>query len=444
MYFRIEIEHIRPIEHLSFEVDLAAHRLICIAGKNGVGKTTLIKAFRNLMQSDTFFKTSSDGTFAEKSRIRYFIGEDTYSFEYDSVLRSISTRKLLQAEHKALLTVEMAAPHGQRFTFFKTLSEYDDEIRQAVVLERFEKPIGLIEFLSDIYLDNRFDNLVEVKFRRGTCCCFVDAKKRYIREDYFSSGEYFLINLYRKLTLQMPLVVIDEIDISLDSSAQARLAKKLRTLCAKHNKTVIFTSHSLALMQTLEPGELYLLECDVTTRKTQPTPASFNVVKALMFSFQGFDRYILTEDDLLAQFLEYVIDQYCPPSFFSYQIICFGGQGYVTGMMRRNKEYGFLGPAEFVIGIKDGDQAHLKQDQGINCIPLQSVEKALWDLYRKDHFGHKFQGGEGLDSKALFREFRRSSILSTEEIFQLLCIEHDAAIVEFAKTLSKFLCRPNV
>ena len=241
MQFRVEIENVHPITNLVFEIDLSQHGIHCIVGKNSAGKTTLAKAIMNFALADTFVRTSSDGVFNDTSVIRYSLEAEQYLFTYDAALRSLSTRKPVPGHHKAIVSVEMPAPHGQRFTFFRTLADQDENIRQAVVLGRYEKPTALIEFLTNIYQDNRFDDLVEVQFRRGVCCCFVHEDKRYLREDYFSSGEYFLINLYRKITQGTPLVVIDEIDISLDASTQARLAEQLRQLCTKHSSSVVFT-----------------------------------------------------------------------------------------------------------------------------------------------------------------------------------------------------------
>lgn len=443
MQFRIEIEKIRPISSLVFEIELSQQGILCIVGKNGAGKTTLAKAIMNLAQGDTFVKTSLIGIFESASTIRYTVGEDQYLFTYDSNLRSITSRIPVQAHHKAVVSVEMPAPHGQRFTFFRTLADQDDEIRQAVVLERYTKPTELIEFLSNIYQDQRFDNLFEVRFRRGVCCCFVQEDRSYIREDYFSSGEYFLINLYRKLTQGTPLVVIDEIDISLDASTQSRLATQLRNLCRKHGSNVVFTSHSLALMQTLEPGELHYLERDEVTGATTIFPMSFNCIKSLLFGFEGFDRYILTEDERLKEFLEYAINRYCSPTFYSYQVICVGGQGYVKGLMKRNLQYGFLGPEEHVIAVLDGDQAGQAQPQQAYCLPILNVENALWHLYREDDFAHRVEGGELLEAKPLYGKLTRSRKLSAEEICKLLCDRHDTDIKQFAKTLSEFLCRSN-
>jgi len=422
---------------------LSQHGLRCIVGKNGAGKTTLAKAILNLAQADTFVRTSPDGVFGADSSLRYTVKDDEYLFAYDPALRSVTTRKPVSAQHKAIVSVEMPAPHGQRFTFFRILADQDDDIRQAVVLGRYDTPTALIEFLTNIYQDQRFEELVEVRLGRGVCCCFVQPDKRYLREDYFSSGEYFLINLYRKVTQGSRLVVIDEIDISLDASTQARLAEQLRRLCALYKSTVVFTSHSLALMQTLEPGELYFLERDGDTGVSKLSPMSFNGVKSLMFGFKGFDRYILTEDEVLTQFLNFVIQRYCVPTFFSYLVIKIGGSDQVTDLMRRNRKLGFLGPEAHVISILDGDQQRPDLPRGTHCIPLWNVETALLALYQEDEFAHRFDGGEKLASKSLYKAYTRSpQRLSAEEIFSLLCDRHDRDMKQFAQTLVAFLCRP--
>jgi ABC-type nitrate/sulfonate/bicarbonate transport system ATPase subunit len=441
MLLRVEIENVRPISHLVFEVDLSEHGIRCIVGKNGAGKTTLAKAILNLAMADTFVKTSLDSIFKSDSLIRYTVDGEQYLFTYDENQRAVTTRKPVQAAHKALVSVEMPAPHGQRFTFFRTLADQDEEIRQAVVLDRYTKPTELIEFLTSIYKDSRFEELVEVEFRRGRCCCFVLPDKRYIREDYFSSGEYFLINLYRKVAQGTPLLVIDEIDVSLDASTQARLAAQLRKLCTKHKSTVVFTSHSLALMQTLEPDELLYLERENGVGATELQPMSFNGVKCLMFGFEGFDRYILTEDERLKQLLEYVIGRYCKPTFYSYQVIHVGGQGYINNLMDRNASYGFFGPVVNVIGVKDGDQAANKPVARIYCLPIPNIEEALHQIYHEADFAYKFNGGEMLNPKVLYKRITGQKFLSSEEICELLCERHDVAMKRFAEQLAAFLCR---
>ena len=440
MIFHLEIENVRPIVSLTIDIDLDCHGLLCIVGKNGSGKTTLAKAMMNLALADIFIRTSTDGIFKNSSTILYRLDEEEYIFSYDAALRSLTTKKLISTQHKELVAVELPAPHGQRFTFFRTLADNDDDIRRAVVLGQYQSPTELIGFLSNIYGDDRFVDLVEVHFSGGVCCCFVQPDQRYIREDYFSSGEYFLINLYRKVSQGTPLVVIDEIDISLDAQTQAQLAKQLRLLCHQHRVKLIFTSHSLALMQTLESHELYYLE-RTDEFETVLTPMSFNAVKSLMFGFEGWDRYILTEDEVLKRFLDYVIGRYCSPKFFSHRIIHMGGGGQATGFMNRNRDYQFLGPADDVISILDGDLRRPNPPRGVHYIPFLNVEQALWDEYRQPGFLHTFVGGELLHSKKLYQRFTSSKKLVPEEIFTILCDRHNTEMNHFAQTLREFLCR---
>lgn len=196
-------------------------------------------------------------------------------------------------------------------------------------------------------------------------------------------------------------------------------------------------------MQTLEPDELYYLERDNATGTTTLQPMSFNGVKSLLFQFKGFDKYILTEDVVLKQFLEYTIGRYCSPTFYSYQNIYLGGQGMAKGLMKRNIDYGFLGPKEDVICVLYGDQAGQNQPKQVYCIPLPDVETALWDLYREEGFEYRFEGGERLDATGLYRMLTHSKkLLSPEEVFNLLCNRHDTEMTEFAQTLATFLCRP--
>lgn len=440
MQLQVEIENIPPVERYAFTVDLNAPGVLGIVGGNGTGKTTLAKSLLNLALADTFIRTSSSGSITPNSRITYRVGNSEFIFGYDAKTRSLSTRSPIPDVIKNLLSIELPAPYGKRFTFFGTLAGSDAEIRRSIVLGQYTRPAEMIGFLNEVYGDGRFNDLIEIRLRRGSCCCFMLGGDRYLREDYFSSGEYFLIHLFRLVTAGRPLVFIDEIDTSLDAKAQARLTAQLRVLAIHYKAKVVFTTHSLALMQTLDASELTYLER--TTEGVTMTPMSFNSVKSILFGFRGSDRYILTEDDVLKQFLEYVIRRYCPPTFFSFQIIYIGGAGQVTDLMRRNRSAQFFGPEPHVISVLDGDQSHRDLPRGTICIPLHNVEQALWDAYRRQDFQHAFEDGEQLAAKKLYEQIQRRQLLTAEQINELLCDLHDAEMQVFSANLSNFLCHP--
>ncbi len=180
-------------------------------------------------------------------------------------------------------------------------------------------------------------------------------------------------------------IVIDEIDISLDSSAQVELVNILRGFCKKHGVNIIFTTHSLALMQTLNDNELYYMYNEDNI--TQISKKSYNFIKSALFGFKGWDKYILTEDKTLQNYLEHIIDKNHNSYFFDYKIIYIGGGSNVVDLMKRNEKEEFLAAPENVICILDGDQAcyrHVQHNKNVYCIPFQSIEKDLYHAYKTD------------------------------------------------------------
>jgi ABC-type uncharacterized transport system fused permease/ATPase subunit len=46
---RVSLESIQHVVSLTLDLDLSAPGLICLVGRNGTGKTTLVRALRNLL-----------------------------------------------------------------------------------------------------------------------------------------------------------------------------------------------------------------------------------------------------------------------------------------------------------------------------------------------------------------------------------------------------------
>jgi len=60
---------IQHIKELFFRIDLSRKKLMCIVGKNSAGKTTLIRAIKNITSANTFTKTASPYIFNDNSVI---------------------------------------------------------------------------------------------------------------------------------------------------------------------------------------------------------------------------------------------------------------------------------------------------------------------------------------------------------------------------------------
>jgi len=426
-------------------LDLNSCKLTCVVGRNGVGKTTLVKAIQNLQFADTFAQTSPASIFNADSLLTYTADDNKYSFYYDPELRTLNSKEIIPDTIKSSIDAELPMPYGQRFNFFQSIVSADLDIRRSIVLEIHERPIELINMLNEIYSTSRFDKLVEIKIKKTYYYCVLLEDSKYIREDYLSSGEFFLISLYRKIKGGAKLIIIDEIDISLDAAAQTKLAAKLREFCQKYSVNIFFTTHSLPLMKTLEYGELFHLE--EAEGVLSPAPVSYNFIKSLLFGFEGWDKYILTEDEVLQRLLEFIINKFCSKTFYRFKIIYIGGATNVVNLMKRNAAEEFLTTASNVISILDGDQSdkkHVINYKNVHCIPFNSVEKKIYEDYLagseelvKISDGMKFR-----DDKDMFSKLISKKLMSENQIFEYLCRSHMKDISIFSETLKSFLYDP--
>lgn len=434
--------NVRSVQHLvsaSLEIDLSKNALMCIVGKNGVGKTTLIKALKNIVASDTFKKTSSDGIFGANSSIEYIIDGDVFNFTYDSQINSIDSKKPIPEGIKALFEIELPMPFGERFNFFQKISDADGDIRKAIALETYRKPERLIAFMKDVYRDSKFDSLIEISTNKEKYYCLLQSDGFYIREDYFSSGEYFLINLFRNIEKKKKLIVVDEIDISLDAAAQVHLVQNLKNFCVEFNVNIVFTSHSLAIMRKLDLNELYYME--KIDNDTVINPRSYNYIKSILFGFTGWDKYILTEDDVLQDFINFVINRYCGSNFFQFKIIYIGGGTNVIDLMHRNTHEEFFAKQQNVISVLDGDQkiySYAQQAQ-VYCVPFESVEKELHRLYHSDPSLTRIHSNYESAGKKIYKTYIATHIMSQSDIFELICERNEVEIMVFKSILENFL-----
>lgn len=437
---RVSLESIQHVVSLTLDVDLSTPGLICLVGRNGTGKTTLVRALRNLSSADTFVRTATPYAFSPNSRITYVADGIEVEFTYDEKIRSLNCRRAIPPKLRGLVSAELPMPHGTRFNYFKSASEADLDIRRAIALGNYCCPDELVSFLTAIYGSIRYASLLEVTVKGKDYYAIVKDDGTYIREDYLSSGEYFLINLYRTIKGSAQLIVIDEIDLSLDAAAQANLAAWLRDFCARYKRKILFTTHSLALMRQLKTNELFYI--DESGGHISISPTSYSYAKARLFGFAGWDRYILTEDELLLSFIEAVIEKYCPQAFFRYKIIYIGGATQVVSLMKHNDQEHFLSSSEKVIAILDGDQKNVKYVDypGVHMIPLESIEKAIFaDSQADSDFPFAADKNNFTSEKDFHNYLQQKGIATQKQIFEYLMTRNDAALQELGDVLRQFL-----
>jgi ABC-type cobalamin/Fe3+-siderophores transport system ATPase subunit len=440
MIFSCTINNVQHIKELAFFAVLN-NQIMCIVGKNGTGKTTLIRAIKNLIVTDTFAKTAAPYIFNSDSQISYQYNDKDYVFRYNEKLRTIDTKDIIDKDVKDNIYVELPIPHGERFGNFRKLGDIDEELRRKISLKEYQTPNELIAFLSEIYQTDRFNNLKEVSIKKSKYYFILREGNFYIREDYLSSGEHFVINLYKMIQRRCKLIFIDEIDISLDASAQVNLLNELRKFCGEYEVNIVFTTHSLALMKKLDDPELYYMESSngiVAIRET-----SYNYVKSLLFGFKGWDRYIITEDVMLQNYIEHLITHENISAFYKYKIIYIGGADNVVDLLSRNSIDEFFSKKENVIAVLDGDQNDIQNyhsNEKIVCIPFLSVEKQLFENFTNNELPDTFVFTKTPEKpKELYNSIRQKCYMSDTEIFLFINRQKQTEVDGFARILSNFL-----
>lgn len=441
---RVTLDAIQHVAHLQLDVDLSESGLMCLVGRNGAGKTTLVRALRNLSNSDTFVRTATPYAFSQQSRIIYDLDGEQVVFAYSEVVRSLDCHEKISKKLRELIAAELPMPYGARFNYFRSASEADQDIRTAIAFGTYDRPEELISFLNAVYETDRYSAMVEVRVKGKSYYALLKDKGTYIREDYLSSGEHFLINLFRTIKGPSKLLVIDEIDLSLDAAAQANLPNWLRAFCCQYDCKIIFTTHSLALMQQLEIDELFYMEEENGSVSIAPTSFSHAMLK--LFGFIGYDRYIATEDKKLIALIHHLVRKYCPTTLLSYKVIYIGGASQVAGLIESNETDQFLAAPERVIAILDGDQCKEKyaQNARVHMIPLQSVEKALWAARQEDpEFPFITQRDNFTGEKDFENFLKEKKIATQEQIFDYLIARHETGFHPIAQVLTDLLPPPH-
>ncbi|MFC6635757.1 AAA family ATPase [Microbulbifer taiwanensis] len=378
---KISIRNVKNVTHLDVRFEYPGSSIIVLTGRNGVGKTTIIKAFKLPRDPNIFGRFSGDFALREGSLVEIELdGYSKFTFTYNGRLKALDTKDGLPDERD--LFSELPIPFGDRFSRFSTIAGLDSELKISIASSDYKNADGLIRFLSEVYSSRKFDDLKQARIKGNTYYFILKGNDYYIREDHFSSGEYFLIQLYRLVTSGAKLILIDEVDVALDAVAQANLYSALRPLLQVYDARIILVSHSLEFMSTVDDGGLYYLEeCSGTIKLEQ---YSFGYVKSDLFGFKGYDRYFLTEDEVLEGFVEYLLKVFPVSHYYQHTTIGVNGANQLQKLVEKNDRDQIFLSSENVICIVDGDVfPQLRADYDgptlILCSPVNDIEVYIFD-----------------------------------------------------------------
>ena len=348
----LSIRSVKNVSVLDVEFTFPESSIIVITGKNGIGKTTIVESFGLLSDPDVFAKSSGEDTLSNDSQVLFSIsGFEPFAFYYNSMLHAFDTKDSLP--HEDEIVSELPIPYGARFQRFSKIAKFDSELKFNIASTDYEKASELIDFLSSVYSSRKFESLKSTKIKKDEFYFILKRGDYYIREDHFSSGEFFLIQLYRLLISGAKLILIDELDVALDGVAQANLYSAIKPILQEKNSRLIVISHSLAFMNTVDEGGLYYLEED--SGGVSLEARSIGYIKSDLFGFRGYDRYILTEDSVLEGFIEFLIRYFSIDCHYRHITIGVAGVNQLQKIVEKNDSRQIFSASNKVICIVDAD-----------------------------------------------------------------------------------------
>lgn len=443
---KVVIKNIKDIDCLAVNFEFENSKLIVMTGKNGVGKTSLAKAFKLIDDPLIFNKSAGLNAIRNDSEITFNLdGHDEFSFRYNSKIGALDTKDKLPSSGKILS--ELPVPYGERFNHFSLISRYDSEIRSNIAASRYRDATKLKEFLNKIYSTNKFDRLKETEIGKRVFYFTIQEGDYYIREDHLSSGEFFLIQLYRIITSGAELIFVDELDVALDAAAQVKLFGAISPLLDAYGSRLIVISHSLAFMSTVANESLYYLERNSGNISIEPR--SFAYIKSDLYGFVGFDRYILTEDEVLEGFINYIISSFSIVPYYRHSIIGVAGINQLQMLVEKNDVLTIFSESKNVRCIMDGDahpdfaQKYCGPTQVI-CSPFEDIEKYIF-LNRDTLLPHierpSFQESKKVKtaSKTYWKWLTIDKKIHSNQLYALVVDSNPEQAESFANNLREFL-----
>jgi ABC-type lipoprotein export system ATPase subunit len=259
----LEIRNLRNISRLRFDIPQPGVWLLT-AG-NGAGKTTLLACLRRIGQSNAFQLHFPSSLRSERldnhgeGTVTYEIGGETVEYAYRGerwTPRPRSHSHLFdELRYPAVIYVGATA---DRIT--PRPEDFDTRnIRQA-------NP-AIIHAANAIFDTDKFTSLRTINLTRGAGNdAFVLAlgapPHTYHSEKHFSLGELCVLKLLRLLreVQDESMIIVDELEMALHPRAQVNLLRYLQEQAAEKSLTVIFSTHSVTLLKSIDRRRIIYLD----------------------------------------------------------------------------------------------------------------------------------------------------------------------------------------
>lgn len=395
MGIKMTIHNVKSIKDFEFEIP-TVKGLYALTGENASGKSTVIScaatAFYN-PQLYLYFGKPYDGSKIE--------------FSYDGKTRIINSQNSNWYDAKGNLGItgffEGSLVFGYRFKdidfeFLKKLSNVSKnnlEVAPTFIREN----LGIILHDNKDYYDNLYilNDATQKSFGLNRPTFYYEKNNTLINQLNMSTGENLLLTILYSIKLRIykgvygknpVFILLDEIELALHSSALRRLVFFLKTLSQSKNFVVLFSTHSIELIRSIPPENIYYLQNHVDGSVELINPCyPVYATRNLEASNYGHDYIIMVEDDLSRQIVEKILKQKQLLSNKRVLVIAVGGWTQVLRFAYDCIRSNLMLKTTKIIIILDRDikefvpkflkDQHINFSIKLNFLPIQSLEKYL-------------------------------------------------------------------
>ena len=396
MKLKMTITKIKSIDKLTIELPVDKG-LYALTGQNGAGKSTVAtcasSVFFNMIMKDYFGETPQDS----KIEFEYNGSTKIYQKEYGK-WTSRSPRPIhLKGFYEGSLIF------GNRFrnTSYNNLRKLDriNHTYLRPASEFIRENLGLIlhnnkAFYEKLYSVNpgsirHIGNFYADIF-------YYEIKGKLVSQFHMSTGENLLISILNSLnirnsdrtTLDIPcILLLDDIELALHPSSLKRLVAFLKEISNRFNYAVYFSTHSLELISSIKPENIYFLDRHSDHSLELINPCYPAYATRMLYDHTGYDYIILVEDDLAREIIRRLLKQNSLWGNKLIYILPCGGYTNVIDLGQEVVSSNLVGKTSNISIILDADvktQAEsyianngISNNIPLNFQPIESLEKYL-------------------------------------------------------------------
>lgn len=396
MKLKMTVNRIKSIDNLTIELPVDKG-LYALTGQNGAGKSTLAtcasSVFFNMTMNDYFGQTPSDSYI---------------NFEYNG-----NTKKYLKENGRWIMQrngyidlkgfYEGSLIYGNRFrnTSYNNLKKLDqiNETYLQSAPEFIRENLGIILHNNKHFYDKLFKvNPTQIR-HLGTFSgdiFYYEIKGKKVSQFHMSTGENLLISILNSLNIRNSdrtslitscVLILDEIELALHPSSLKRLVNFLKEISAKYNYAVYFSTHSIELISSIRPDNIFFLDRHSDHSLEIINPCYPAYATRILYDHSGYDYIILVEDDLAKEIKKRILRKNSLLGNKLIHVLPCGGYSNVIELAQEVVLSNLVGKTSNIIVVLDGDvkteaenyiaKHNIINNIPLNYLPIESLEKYL-------------------------------------------------------------------